>query len=658
MTRTLRAIDGDAAGPDVPSSIPAEQAVLGAAMLSPAAFAEARAILDGSEFYRPAHQVIWEAITALADRGDPHDPLSVGAYLGPAGLSRTGGAPYLHTLLTAVPVAASGAYYAHIVRDLAYARQVLEASHRLAQSAWQAAGDADGDLRGTVATEFTALAEASRRGWPDPLPLSSAALPPPFPLWTLPGWLGEYAASVAEVTQTPPDLAAMLALAVTATAAGGKIWLQPSPDWTEPACLYVVVALPPGERKSAVFRAMTAPVLTAEKQLIARARPLIAEAAVRHRIAEADAERAVKAAEKAAASPASAPGGLDAAVVDAIEARAEFDAAEIPAEPCLFGDDTTIEQLGTMIAEQGGRFAVLSPEGEIFAIAAGRYSGTPNIGVLKSGHAGEAVRVNRRGRAEHLDTATLTLGIATQPGVLARLGDTPQFAEQGLLARILYAVPESMVGRRNPLPAPVPEQVRDFYNATMTALALSLYDLPEPRVIGFDPAAAQAVTSLLTSTENRLSTEKGGDLAQMKDWGGKLAGAIVRIAGLLHVAAHARDGWDRPITLATLEAATEIGEYAAAHAKAAYDLIGTDPATANAHAALDWLRLNRPSTVTNRELMRGLPNKFKKTADLTPALEILESRGWIRLRPAPPKSGRGRTVSTTWEVHPDVWNPP
>ena len=44
-------------------------------MLSPAALAEARAVLDGSEFYRPAHQVIWQAITALADRGDPHDPL-------------------------------------------------------------------------------------------------------------------------------------------------------------------------------------------------------------------------------------------------------------------------------------------------------------------------------------------------------------------------------------------------------------------------------------------------------------------------------------------------------------------------------------------------------------------------------------------------------
>jgi hypothetical protein len=57
--------------------------VLGAAMLSPAALVKIRDLLDGAEFYRPGHQVIWQAITALADRGDPQDPLSVGAYLGP-----------------------------------------------------------------------------------------------------------------------------------------------------------------------------------------------------------------------------------------------------------------------------------------------------------------------------------------------------------------------------------------------------------------------------------------------------------------------------------------------------------------------------------------------------------------------------------------------
>jgi hypothetical protein len=655
MTRTLRAVDGDAiSGDPLPHNITAEQAVLGAVMLSPAALAEIHGLLDGTEFYRPAHQAIWQAVTALADRGDPHDPLSVGAFLGTAGLAKAGGAPYLHTLIATVPSAANGAYYAHIVRDLAYARDVLAASTRLAEAAWQASGDGGDTLRGKVAAEAAALADADRRGWPDPVPLSAAPEVPEFPLWTLPQWLREYAAGVAEVTQTPADLAGCLALAVLAVAAEGKIWVDAG-AWTEPTCLYVVVVLPPGNRKSEVFRAMTAPLRAAEHTLIEAAKPRIAEAHIRRKLAEAEADSTARAAETAAA-------GLDsdtktAALIDATQARMELDAAEVPAEPCLSADDTTIEKLGSRLAEQGGRFAVLSPEGEIFSIAAGRYSGTPNLGILKSAHAGEPIRIDRMGRPpEHIDAATLTLGICTQPGVLDRLGDTPEFREQGLLARLLFSVPESRLGYRNPVPDPLPPAVRDFYTATVTALTLSLDTLTESHALTFVPDAAQAVTGLLGSIEPRF--RPGADLAHMTDWGGKLAGAIIRIAGLLHLAEHTRDGWDRPITLATLQAATEIGDYYTHHAKAAYDTIGADPATASARAILQWLTTTRPAQVTTRDLMRGLRDRFPKAADLTAPLQILESRGWIRARPGQSPQGRGRPGAPAWDVHPAIASQP
>jgi hypothetical protein len=644
-------VDGDGLdGPPPPHNIAAEQAVLGAAMLSPAALAEARDLLDGTEFYRPAHQVIWEAITALADRGDPHDPLTVGAALG-RDMTRAGGAPYLHTLIAAVPTAANGSYYAHIVRDLAYARDVLTASTNLAEAARQATGDAAADLRAKVAAQTAALAGADRRGWPDPVPLSAAPEVPGFPLWALPGWVGEYAACVAEVTQTPPDLAGCLALAVLSVAASGKVWVDAG-AWTEPTCLYVVVVLPPGNRKSEVFRAMTAPLRTAEKTLIDAARPRIAEALICRKIAEASADRTSRAAETAAADPAS-PDRTTAALIDAAEARLELDAAAIPAEPCLFADDTTIERLGSRLAEQGGRFAVLSPEGELFSIAAGRYSGTPNLGVLKSAHAGEPIRIDRMGRPpEHIDAATLTLGICTQPGVLNRLGDTPEFREQGLLARLLYSVPESRLGYRDPSPDPMPPAARDLYTATLTALTLSLDALTEPRTLTFTPDASRAVTGLLGAIEPRF--RPGADLAHMTDWGGKLAGATIRIAGLLHLAAHARDGWDTPITPATLDAATQISDYYTQHAKAAYDTIGADPATADARAILDWARNTRACRFAARDILPSLRQRFAKVTDLNPALAILESRGWIRRLPAPPQQGRGRPAAPAWETHPEV----
>jgi replicative DNA helicase len=650
MTRALHAVDGGGLdGPPPPHNIAAEQAVLGAVMLSPAALTEVRAIIDGTEFYRPAHALIWETVTALAERGDPHDPLTVGAALG-RDMSRAGGAPYLHTLIASVPTAANGGYYAHIVRDLAYARQVLEASARLADAAQTATGDAAADLRAKVAAEAAALAEADRRGWPDPVPLSSTPEVPEFPLWALPGWLGEYAACVAEVTQTPADLAGCLALAVLAVAASGKVWIDAG-AWTEPACLYVVVVLPPGNRKSEVFRAMTAPLRTAERALIDAARPRIAEAVIRRKIAEASADRTSRAAETAAADPAN-PDRTTAALIDAAEARLELDAAAIPAEPCLFADDTTIERLGSRLAEQGGRFAVLSPEGEIFSIAAGRYSGTPNLGILKQAHAGEAARVERQTRTEHIERATLTLGICTQPGVLTRLGDTPEFREQGLLARVLYSVPESRLGYRNPAPDPMPPAARDLYSATLTALTLSLDALTEPRTLTFTPDASRAVTGLLGAIEPRF--RPGADLAHMTDWGGKLAGATIRIAGLLHLAQHARDGWDTPITTKTLDAATQIADYYTQHAKAAYDTIGADPATADARAILDWARNTRACRFAARDILPSLRQRFAKVTDLNPALAILESRGWIRRLPAPPQQGRGRPAAPAWETHPEV----
>ena len=653
MARTLHAVNGDGIdGDPLPNNMLAEQAVVGAAMLSPAALAEIRVVLDGTEFYRPAHQVIWQAITTLADRGDPHDPLSVGAYLGPSGLSRSGGAPYLHTLIAAVPSAANAAYFAHIVRDLAYARDVLAASQRLAQAAMSATGDASADLRAKVAAETAALAETDRRGWPDPVPLSSAPEVPTFPLWALPEWLGEHAACLAEVTRTPSDLAGSLALTVLSVAAAGKVWIDTG-MWTEPTCLYTVTVLPPGNRKSEVFKNMTAPLRAVEQTMIEQARPVIAEALVRLKVAEAEADRTAKAAAAAAADPGSSTEDAGLAMDTATTAKIDLDSTVVPAEPSVFADDVTVERLGSRLAEQGGRFAVLSPEGEILSIAAGRYSGAPNLGILKSAHAGEQIRVDRMGRTEHIDAACLAIGITTQPGVLQRLGDTPQFREQGLLARFLYSLPQSTVGYRHPSPDPMPPATRDLYTATVTALTLSLSALDEPRILSFTPDAARAVTSLLAAVEPRF--RPNGDLAHMADWGGKLVGAIVRIAALLHLAEHVRDGWDRPVSLATLEAAIEIGDYFTEHAKAAYDQIGADPAVASARAILQWIATTGTTQVTARDLMRGLKDRFPKAADLNAPMQILESRGWLRGRPGARSGPKGgRPAATVWDVHPSA----
>jgi hypothetical protein len=236
--------------------------------------------------------------------------------------------------------------------------------------------------------------------------------------------------------------------------------------------------------------------------------------------------------------------------------------------------------------------------------------------------------------------------------VLARLGDTPEFRDQGLLARMLYAVPESRLGYRREDPDPVPAAVRDAYTANLTALTLTLHGLDQAADLAFTAEAATGVTRLLADIEPRF--RPGADLAHMTDWGGKLAGATIRIAGLLHLAAHLRDGWGHPIDAATLDAAREIGDYFTVHAKAAYDTIGADPATASARAILTWLRHTGTAHFTPRDLMRGLRHRFAKAADIDPALRILESHGWIRRVPAPATTARGRPQSAAYDVHLDA----
>jgi replicative DNA helicase len=652
----LRVIDSDAPRPDLdripPHNIGAEQVVLGAAMLSPAALAEVRKLTHGGEFYRPAHVQIWEAITALADRGAPFDPLAVGAELG-RDLTNARGALYLHTLIAQVPTVTNAGYYACMVRDLAYARTIVDAGDRLTELGYAATGDDATNLRAAVAAEVTAVTSSDVRRWAEPTPLTATTTGlSGFPLWTFPDWLGEYAASLAEVTQTPPDLAGCLALAVLAVAAGGKVWIQ-APAWREPANLFTVVVLPPGNRKSEVYRAMCAPIKAAEQTLITEAEPSIAEAAIARRIAEAYADKTAKTAESAIALD---PTQRALALAEATEAKLGLDAAVVPARPRLYSDDATVEVLTSLLCEQGGRMAVLSPEGEIFSIAAGRYSGAPNFAVLKKGHAGEEMRVDRMGRdSEHIDAATVTLGICTQPGVLAELGDTPQFRDQGLLGRLLYAVPDSLLGHRKNRPDPMPAAQEATYQTTVKALVLSLARLPEPATLTFTPDAQDAITRLLADTEPRFRPD--GDLAHITDWGGKLVGATVRIAGLLHLAKHLRDGWTQPISADTFADATDIGEYFTAHAKAAYDAIGADLATTDAKAVLDWARNTARTRFAARDAQPPLRARFKKVTDLDPALRVLETHGWIRRLPPPPRTGRGRPAATTYEVHPAALEP-
>ena len=127
-----------------PHDIAAEQSVLGAMLLSKDAIADVVELVAGHDFYRPAHETVYDAILDLYGRGEPADAVTVTAELQKRGeLTRVGGAPYIHTLVAGVPTAANAAYYAEIVRERAILRRLVEAGTRIVQMGYGGEGDVD-----------------------------------------------------------------------------------------------------------------------------------------------------------------------------------------------------------------------------------------------------------------------------------------------------------------------------------------------------------------------------------------------------------------------------------------------------------------------------------------------------------------------------------
>ena len=129
-----------------PQDLAAEQSVLGGMLLSKDAIADVVEVLSPNDFYRPAHQSVYDCVLDLYGRGEPADPITVSAELERRGeLMRVGGAPYLHTLIATVPTAANASYYAEIVAEKAVLRRLVEAGTRIVQLGYNGADGADVD---------------------------------------------------------------------------------------------------------------------------------------------------------------------------------------------------------------------------------------------------------------------------------------------------------------------------------------------------------------------------------------------------------------------------------------------------------------------------------------------------------------------------------
>lgn len=507
-----------------------------------------------------------------------------------------------------------------------------------------------GAPNGGARLDSYAIPVKPQQEWPELIPFGSTVHLPTMSPELLPSWAGQFAAELAVETETPTGLAVSLILAACAIPAARRFRVMVKPRYFEPTCLWTLVALPPGNRKSAVQAASTKPLTDWQCE-----QAEIMEDRIKRTSSEVLTikERATIV-RKEAAREKDTLKRLD--LADQV-AELEANLPEIPRPTLLWTSDATPERLGALLGDNAERMAWMSSEGGIFDMLSGRYSGgIPNLDLMLKSHSGDAERVERGGRPPvDLLNPLLTIGISPQPSVLEGLATKPGFRGRGLLGRFLYLLPESPLGYRTLNAPPMSEDVRAAYNMGIRAmLDTPPADNDDPRVMHTLTLSKDAFAEWLAFAHHiEHQFRPGGSLELMTDWGGKAPGAAARIAGVIHCIEHAGRTDQLEISLETMVAALELMAVFTQHSIHAMGMMGTDPQISAAQLILEWLRRHRQQMISQRDIFNALRGRFPKMDQLTPALYILEERGYIRIEEID-RSGPGRPPSPIIIMRPDL----
>ena len=473
---------------------------------------------------------------------------------------------------------------------------------------------------------------------PEPVPLDLPPLPTldeNFYRHLVP-WVGDMVLAMATALEVPPDFVLWMALGILATATQRAFTVrlatpEGESDHQEVLALWTFGALESGNLKSAVLELLRAPLDEWEGERREAAKPQIAAALARLELYEDEKKRL-----KSRATRADDPD--ERRLLQEALTTLELTRPIVPSPPRLWaGGDITMERLVSLTAENGECMSVISDEGGVLNIAAGRYSnGVSNIDFLLQGYSGSPVRVDRVGRdklAINLKHPVVSLVLAVQPSVLRDLlQERPEFRERGFLSRPLFLLPDSTVGRRTFDGPPIPSNVKAAWRGGLRAL-LAQGDRCDPdRRARLELRVSRE--GLAEWREMRAVMEygmaDGGEFEELRDWGSKMPGQVARIFATLHCAQHAHGCPEgSPIALATVLPAIMIGAIAAQHAKAAYQLLGISPALKDAQRLWRWIEAERKPTVTAHALLKQFQGRFKTKDKLAPALTLLVNHYYV-----------------------------
>ena len=251
-------------------------------------------------------------------------------------------------------------------------------------------------------------------------------------------------------------------------------------------------------------------------------------------------------------------------------------------------------------------------------------------------------RINRE--PDYIRHPTLSMIISAQPSVLSEIMQNGMLDGRGFLARLLYINVSGSSMPRSFRSEPIPPTVQDDYDD----LIFRLLERAEGDsvTLHLTPEAVGKMDELCHEVEAYLRKEH----RDMREWGSKYIGLVLRIAGLLHVAADEAGDIGEPI----IDNAIQIGSYAFRHALYAYSVLGADETVEKAMHVVAKLRKLGVTEICRSDLYQKCRGRFFRDAkDMEPVLELLERHGyiWVDL---PTYIGMGRPSVGTVHVNPRV----
>lgn len=460
---------------------------------------------------------------------------------------------------------------------------------------------------------------------PYPVALPPAKSPPAFPIGALPPTIRDMVNFVSETTQVYPDMPASVALAALSVCLQGKAKVSFSPYWSEELNLYMLIIAPPGERKSAVFSAMTAPINKFVNEYNALHLIDVQTYFNSKKMLDSKLNKAI---EK----------GEDNSVIRDIQM--EINALQPVKEMKLITTDVTAEALAAIMSDNNDTMGIMSPEGGIFDVISGMYSNSViNLNIFLSSYDGEPVKIDRKYGSVSLTHPLLTFGICAQPQVLNNVISNQQFIGKGLTQRFLFCLPDSMIGHRKLIQDINGTEVTKRYKELIYRL-LNMPPNPE-QCIELSCKATDLFTAYAEKIEYQMSENE--TLADYREFFSKLPGKTLRMAGLLHLCEHSPS---ECISGETMAAAIEISKYYGQHY---LKMMCAESYNDTPQLVLDKMITQAKKSGISTISFRDIKRSVRKLTDeqVKDALEVLTAHKYISYVPPEHNSGNRRKESYT-----------